>query len=56
MLCPNCQGKTKTVDSRMDASGDSVYRRHRCLQCGLDFRTIEIDLDLYERLVKLGGG
>ena len=50
MTCPKCNEKTKVIDSRSDE--DSTERRHECLVCGYRFSTIEIDRDLYERLVK----
>lgn len=50
MTCPKCYEKTKVIDSRSDE--DSTERRRECLVCGYRFSTIEIDKDLYERMVK----
>lgn len=50
MTCPKCYKKTKVIDSRSDE--DSTERRRECLVCGYRFTTIEIDNDLYERMVK----
>lgn len=50
MTCPKCNGKTKILDSR--GGGDSVKRRRLCLECGYRFSTIEIDKDLFERIIK----
>ena len=50
MTCPKCNEKTKVIESRSDE--DSTERRHECLVCGYRFTTIEIDKDLFERLVK----
>ena len=50
MTCPQCCSKTKIWDSRMQ--DDAKRRRHKCLSCGYRFTTIEIDEDLYERMVK----
>lgn len=50
MTCPKCNNKTKVIDSMTDE--DSTTRRRECMVCGYRFSTIEIDKDLYERLVK----
>lgn len=50
MTCPKCYGKTRIIDSRTD--DDSTERRRKCVECGYRFSTIEIDRDLYERMVK----
>ena len=49
MTCPKCCSKTKIWDSRMQ--DDAKRRRRECLSCGYRFITIEIDEDLYERMV-----
>ena len=51
MTCPDCNEKTKVIDST--AFEDSIERRRECLACGYRFNTIEIDKELYERLVKM---
>jgi Zn ribbon nucleic-acid-binding protein len=53
MTCPNCNGKTKVVDSRTDE--DSTERRRECVECGYRFSTVEVDRDLFERMVKQNG-
>ena len=50
MTCPKCYEKTKVIDSRSDE--DSTERRRECLACGYRFSTIEVDKELYERMVK----
>ena len=50
MTCPKCCSKTKIWDSRMQ--DDAKRRRRECLSCGYRFITIEVDEDLYERMVK----
>ena len=50
MTCPKCYEKTKVIDSTTDE--DSTTRRRECVACGCRFSTIEIDKDMYERLVK----
>lgn len=50
MTCPNCNQKTKVIDSKTDE--DSTERRRECAVCGYRFTTVEIDKDLYERMVK----
>jgi transcriptional regulator NrdR family protein len=45
-----CGGKTAVIDSR--PAEDEITRRRECKapDCGHRFTTIEIDLDLYERI------
>lgn len=50
MTCPNCNQKTKVIDSKTDE--DSTERRRECTFCGYRFTTVEIDKDYYERMVK----
>ena len=50
MTCPNCNNKTRVIDSTTDE--DSTTRRRECMECGYRFSTVEIDKDLYERLVR----
>ena len=50
MTCPKCCSRTKIWDSRLQ--DDAKRRRRECLSCGYRFITIEIDEDLYERMVK----
>lgn len=50
MTCPKCNEKTRVIDST--TGEDSTIRRRECVECGFRFSTIEIDKDLYERLVK----
>lgn len=50
MTCPKCSETTKVVDSRVEV--DSVWRRRECQNCGYRFNTTEIDVDMYERLVR----
>lgn len=51
MTCPVCNGKTVVTNTRNKT--DSLERRRLCLGCGYRFRTVEIDKDFYERMVKL---
>lgn len=50
MTCPKCNENTRVIDSKSDE--DSTERRRECLVCGYRFSTVEIDRDLYERLVR----
>ena len=50
MTCPKCNEKTKVIDSI--PNDDSTERRRECVACGYRFSTVEIDKDLYERLVR----
>ena len=49
MKCPVCLGDTAVIDSRDDP--DAVNRKRKCKKCGYKFRTVEIDTDLYNKLV-----
>lgn len=40
-ICPNCGGKTFTVDSRGFPHECAVYRRRRCPDCGMTHTTVE---------------
>ena len=51
MTCPNCNEKTKVIES--NAFEDSIERRRECLACGYRFNTIEIDKELYQRILKM---
>ena len=42
MNCPNCGGKTRTIDSRDRDEGNMTYRRRECRKCGERFTTFEI--------------
>lgn len=50
MTCPKCNEKTRVIESVTDE--DSTTRRRECITCGYRFSTVEIDKDLYERLVR----
>ena len=49
MTCPKCCSRTKIWDSRLHE--DCKRRRRECVSCGYRFITIEVDEDLYERMV-----
>lgn len=48
MIWPVCGGKTAVIDSKPEE--DQIIRVRKCQECGDRFSTIEVDLDLYERL------
>ena len=48
MVCPICELKTRIIDSR--TQGDRVWRRHKCLKCGLKFSTFETYAEDYKVL------
>lgn len=50
MLCTECDGKTKVIDTRRNEF--EVYRHRECTVCGHKFYTIEEELD-EDRLSKL---
>lgn len=45
MVCPKCDIKSRIIDSR--CQGNRVWRRHKCLKCGLKFSTIETYVEDY---------
>jgi transcriptional regulator NrdR family protein len=55
MPCPQCGGKTRTVDSR--TSDSNVRRRRQCKDCGHRFSTRELEdgslQQLRERIASL---
>ena len=50
MTCPVCGGKTTVYAGSHDC--DVVYRYRKCVDCKHSFPTIEIEMDLYDRVVK----
>lgn len=50
MTCPMCDCSTVVVDSR--SFGDFVRRRRKCSGCGHRFTTVEIDKDIYDRIMQ----
>lgn len=48
MKCPECNGKTKIIDTRADL--DSVVRRRECSECGYRFTTTEVDADWLNKI------
>ena len=50
MTCPMCGGNIKTQHTH--DNDDHTTRRRKCVEFGYLFRTIEIDLDLYERMMR----
>ena len=48
MICPVCGSKTAVIDTK--PAEDEIIRRRECRACGRRFNTIEVDLDLYERI------
>lgn len=49
MTCPICGSDTKVFDSRADT--DNVRRKRACTVCRYTFTTIEIDADLWQKLI-----
>lgn len=48
--CPKCECKTSAICG-LTYHGDSSIREHRCPACNYIWKTIEIDLDMYESLI-----
>lgn len=53
MTCPVCGGRTKITNSRGDV--ESVRRRRECRECGHRFTTMEMEVDLQQRLDRKKG-
>lgn len=49
MRCPLCGEETKVVNSRPE--NDCVNRSRKCTKCGYRFQTIEIDSDMWLKVV-----
>lgn len=49
MMCPECGGDTKVVETRFGID-DLRCRRRECLECGCRFSTVEINMDVYKKL------
>lgn len=50
MTCPECGSENIGVhDTR--SQEDNIWRRRKCFECGHRFSTIEIDFDVYEKLM-----
>jgi transcriptional regulator NrdR family protein len=43
-----CGGKIRVVDVRVPYKDFRVHRRHRCLRCGLTYRTVEVRLEEFK--------
>lgn len=52
MNCPNCNSNHLIVaDSRNKEFG--IQRRRECLDCGVRFNTVEINMDEYKELKEM---
>lgn len=45
-MCPECGEKSKIMDVR-DRTDGTVRRRRRCLECGKEWKTVEICMKDY---------
>lgn len=54
MRCPSCgHKKTRTYDVRQRTDDfDYVVRIKRCMECDHRFRTIEVDLELFNKTIE----
>ena len=52
--CPKCGGDTIILCKTVEC--DHLQRRRKCTACNFRFNTIEIDKDMFERLVKKDDG
>lgn len=50
MTCPKCEGAT-TVRGNIPHV-DNIVRKRICTECGYEFKTVEIDLDLWQSIEK----
>ena len=44
MRCSWCKGKTKPIDTVHNPLENETYRKHKCLDCGHIFYTVEYEL------------
>lgn len=51
MTCPDCGGKTRTVDTAQTQNNET-YRRKKCLECGRLIFTIEYEVEPDEQYRK----
>lgn len=49
MKCPVCEGKTKVLDVVHGDIDNEDYRRRKCLDCGYELYTAEIEVEYDER-------
>ena len=49
MTCPNCGSENVCVRETMHGSGGKIYRRRKCNDCQMLFRTVEDVLDNTEQ-------
>jgi transcriptional regulator NrdR family protein len=50
MKCPECNGATGVIETRLTHSG--VRRRHKCCTCGNRFTTLEITIKEYKSMTE----
>lgn len=59
LFCPSCEGATKIYDTRTyrDEQRDFIYvvRKHRCLECGHKYKSMETYMELWQTLLTGGG-
>lgn len=51
MICPVCGGDAKVYETRTE--DDCIHRVRWCRKCRKRFATIEIDEDLYKRIINV---
>lgn len=51
MKCPKCYATLKQIPGTNKLEVDCITRTKKCLNCGYTFETVEIDRDMYERIV-----
>ena len=52
MKCRFCGGETKVMQTNLDDSDNTVYRRRKCLQCDKLIYTFEMAEELEENEIK----
>ena len=45
MICPECGGKTRVLDTRFNDEHNEIYRRRTCPICNHIFFTMEFEAD-----------
>jgi transcriptional regulator NrdR family protein len=54
MKCPKCYSNLKQIPLSKIAKVDCVQRTKVCRECGYILETIEIDKDMYEKILFTG--
>ena len=54
MKCPKCYASLKQIPKATKNAVDCVTRTKVCRSCGYTFETVEIDRDMYKKILSTG--